>query len=348
MALDGNLKVTLSTATGLRFTPASTDSFTLIKSPAPIIGSFKNVSNGQRLATTDGGGSFVVNYGPNTAVDPNAVVLSQFQANTGPATLLNISTRGQVGSGDRAMIGGFIVTGSEPKPIIVRALGPSLAALGVAETLDDPIMTLHDQNGFTIARNDDWQQASDARDIEATGIPPRDAREAAITATLAPGAYTAVVEGKNGRVGTALVEVYDLDAGAASQLANISTRGYVESGDNALIGGAIVGGGTGSTDVLVRALGPSLAEAGVVSAMPDPSFAIYVQSATGRQTIGSSDNWKENRAAVEATGLAPKDDRESALPISLQPGAYTAVVTPSTAPSSTSPGVGLVEFYRLK
>ena len=268
-------------------------------------------------------------------------MLSDFQPNTSPAVLLNVSTRGQVGSGERVMIGGFIITGSEPKPVILRGIGPSLRSSSVRAVLDDPILSLHDQSGATIASNDDWQQSPQRTAIQGTGIAPSDPREPAIVATLAPGNYTAVLEGKNNAVGVCLVEVYDLNAGAQSQLANMSTRGYVDTGDNVLIGGLIVGGGTGSTDILVRALGPSLSKAGVTGAMDDPSLGIYTANGT---SMGYNDDWTVNRATIQATGLAPSDDRESAYLLTVSPGAYTAVVAPARGKS----GIGLVEFYRLR
>jgi hypothetical protein len=352
VVIDGQLQVSLSTATksGLRFIPASSDTFVLLKSATPILGSFRNVANGQRLRTTDGGGSFLVNYGPNTAFDLTAVVLSDFQPNTGPATLLNISTRGQVGSGESVLIGGFIVTGSEPKPIITRGIGPSLRSSGVTSVVNDPVLHLHDRNGTVIASNDDWQQSSQRTDIQATGIPPSDSREAAIVATLLPGNYTAVLEAKNGAGGVALVEIYDLDAGRQSQLANISTRGYAGSGDDALIGGMIVAGGTGNTDVVVRALGPSLAGAGVTEPLSDPY--LYIKDQNGNP-VDSNDNWKTNEAAIRATGIPPSNDLESAIARTLQPGSYTAVVQPAinylaNPPTPTNSGAGLVEFYRLR
>jgi hypothetical protein len=341
VTIDGKLQVTPA------FNPASGATFVLVQAQAPIAGSFSNVANGARLTTTDGRGSFIVNYGPNTAFDPKAVVLSNFQPNTGPAVLLNVSTRGQVGSGERAMIGGFIITGSEPKPVILRAIGPSLRNYGVAGVLDDPTFSLHDNTGATIASNDDWQQSPQWTEIQATGIPPSDAREAAIVATLAPGAYTAVLEGKNGATGVCLVEIYDLNAGTQSQLANMSTRGYTERGDNALIGGVIIGGGTGSTDILIRALGPSLSKSGVVATLENPYLGLTTQAGVG---IDGNDDWRmsPNQAAIQATGMPPSDDRESAIVRTLAPGAYTALVFPTSSSGGTRSGVGLVEFYRLR
>lgn len=348
VTIGGKLQVNLSTATqsGSRFTPGPDDTFVLLKAPAPPVGSFQNVASGQRLATVDGGGSFQVNYGAGTAFDPNSVVLSGFQANTNPATLLNISTRGQSGTGERAMIGGFIVTGSEPKAVLLRALGPSLRSAGVTTVLDDPTLSLHDGNGAPITSNDDWQQSSGHDAIEGTGIAPSDARESAISATLTPGAYTGVLEGKNGAAGTSLVEVYDLNAGAQSQLANISTRAFADGAENPVIGGMIVGGGSGSSRVLVRALGPSLSKAGVKGAMDNPYLTLVDKNGNA---LATSDDWKKeaDQAAIQATGIPPNDDREAAIVYTLQPGAYTAVVKPSPAGGPANSGVALVEFYRL-
>jgi hypothetical protein len=345
VTLGGELQVTLSTQTanGLRFTPGSADMYLLLKAQAPIAGAFANVASGQRLNTRDGGGSFVVNYGATSVLDPTGVVLSAFQPNTNPAVLRNISTRGLVGSGQRVVIGGFIITGSELKPVIVRAIGPSLRASGVATALDDPVLTLYDKDGVAIASNDDWQESNQRSAIQGSGIPPNDRREPAVMATLSPGTYTAVVEGKNGAAGICLVEIYDLNTGAQSQLANISTRGFADTGDKALIGGMIVGGGSGSTDVLVRALGPSLVQAGVAEALEDPYLTLY--NANG-DAVMSNDDWQQSpqRAAIEASGIPPRDPREAAVLATLVPGSYTAVVGPTRGKS----GLGLVEFYRLK
>jgi hypothetical protein len=345
VTIGGELQVTLSTQTanGLRFTPGPADTYLLLKAQAPITGAFANVANGQRLNTRDGGGSFVVNYGATSAFDPAGVVLSAFQPNTGPAVLRNISTRALVGSGQRVLIGGFIITGSEPKPVIVRAVGPSLRSAGVSGVLDDPILTLYNKSGIAIASNDDWQQSAQRTMIQGTGIPPNDPREPAIVATLPPDSYTAVVEGKNGNAGLCLVEIYDLNTGAQSQLANISTRGYAAAGDNALIGGIIIGGGTGSTDVLARGLGPSLFGAGISEPLEDPFLTLYDASGT---VVASNDDWQQSpqRAAIEASGIPPHDTREAAVMATLVPGSYTALIGPARGKN----GTGLVEFYRLK
>ncbi len=344
VVIDGQIQLGLGQYfSATRFAPGPNDTFVVVKSQAPISGSFTNAANGQRLATSDGSGSFKVNYGPTSAFDPTAVVLSEFQANNAPDLLLNISSRGFVGNGDRAMIGGFIITGSQPKRVIVRAIGPSLQAY-VSTPLDDPTLSLHDSTGTTIAANDDWMQSSQRTEIERTGIPPIDGRESAIIATLAPGAYTAVVAAKNDRTGIGLVEIYDLDVNSDSQLANISTRGSSStgsSGDSSLIGGVIIGGGSTPSKIVVRALGPSLTANGVTGALPDP--ILYLESRNG--PTYTNDSWKTNQVQVEATGLAPRDDREAVIIQNLAPGAHTASVRPA---SGSSGGVALVEFYRLK
>ncbi len=258
-----------------------------------------------------------------------------------PAQLLNISTRLKVLTGDNVLIGGFIITGTVPKQVIIRALGPSLGSVGVTGALANPVLELHKPDGLVVT-NDNWKSTQQAA-IEATGIPPTNDKESAIVATLAPGNYTAVVRGKNGSTGVGLVEGYDLAQEAASQLANISTRGFVDTGENVLIGGFILGGGTVATDssVLVRAIGPSLTQAGVANALQDPTLELH--DANGN-ILKSNNNWKDTqKAAIEATGLPPTNDKESALIATLAAGNYTAVVR---GVRSTT-GVGLVEVYNL-
>jgi hypothetical protein len=259
------------------------------------------------------------------------------------ALLLNISTRGLVQTGDDALIGGFIITGTVPKKVLVRALGPSLPVGGA---LEDPVLELHESNG-TVLTNDDWRDSQQA-EIAATSIPPPNDRESAIVVTLPPGAHTAIVRGKGGGTGTGLVEVYDLDAAAPSTVANISTRGRVGTGDDVLIGGVILRGPRAST-ILVRAIGPSLSSAGVKNALQDPTLELV--NANGSAL--TNDDWKLSAAGgpdpvqqsrIENTGAAPSDDRESALLANLAPGQYTAIVRGK----NNGNGVGLVEFYNLE
>ncbi len=189
--------------------------------------------------------------------------------------LLNISTRDDVETGEKALIGGFITTGAAPKKVLLRALGPSLASMNVSGPLADPLLELHEPDG-TVITNDNWKDTQEEEIID-TGIPPTDDRESAIVATLNSGAYTAVVRGAGDTSGVALVEIYDLDAQpAASQVANISSRGFVQTGDNVMIGGFIVGPSYFvGAPVVVRALGPSLADSGVMDALQDPTLELY-------------------------------------------------------------------------
>jgi hypothetical protein len=255
---------------------------------------------------------------------------------TAPAkSLLNISTRLRTLAGDNALIGGFILNGTEPKNIVLRAMGPSLPVSG---KLADPVLQLFDSKGALIAENDNWN--AHRADVLATNIPPADEHEAVIAASLQPGSYTAVVRGVNGATGVALVEAYDLSPTSNSKLANISTRGEVEAGDNVMIGGFILGGDQ-TTTVVVRAMGPSLTNFGVGGALNDPMLEVYDSNGV---LLALDDDWRmyQEQPLIQA-GLAPSDDRESAMLLLLQPGAYTAIVRGK----NDSVGVGLVEVYNL-
>jgi hypothetical protein len=264
-----------------------------------------------------------------------------------PPALLNIATRMRVLTGDRVLIGGFIIAGPELKRVLIRGVGPSLNGVGV--TLSDPTLELH-RDSTMVATNDNWKTrtngTSQQADIEATTIAPANDFEPAILMTLSPGAYTAILTGKNGGTGVGLVEVYDLGQGANSQLANISTRGFVDTGDNVMIGGLIVGGGSGggTARVIVRALGPSVP---VTGALGNPTLELHNGSGT---LIASNDNWKtrpdgsSQQAEIEATGIQPSNDLESALVRTLSPGNYTAIVRGM----NNTTGVGLVETYNLQ
>jgi hypothetical protein len=272
-----------------------------------------------------------------TATDPLGNT-SEFSASIGQ--LQNISTRLRVLGGDNVSIGGFIIPGPDPKRVIVRGIGPSLGNFGVPDVLADPTLELHAGDGTLIATNDNWKSDQEA-EIEGTGLQPTNDLEAAIVATLpADGAgYTAILRGKNGTTGVGLVEAYDLDAAANSKLANISTRGFVDTGDNAMIGGFILGGG--SAEVIVRAIGPSLTAFGVAGALQDPTLELHDGFGT---LIVSNDNWKETQQAeIEATGLQPTNDLESAIVMTLLPAPYTAIVRGK----NDTTGVALVEVYEL-
>ena len=229
----------------------------------------------------------------------------------------DLSTRLQVLTGENVPIGGFIVSGTDAKKMIIRAIGPSLSQYGVPGVLANPTLELHSGNSL-ITSNDDWKSLQQA-DIEATGLQPTNDLESAILVTLpANGAlYTAIVKGKNGSTGIGLVEAYDLDETANSKFANISTRGFVDKGANVLIGGFIID--NDSVPVIVRAIGPSLSSFGVAGALQDPVLELYNNSGT---VISSNDDWKDTQQAeITATGLMPTDDRESAILTTLAPGA---------------------------
>lgn len=248
--------------------------------------------------------------------------------------LANISTRGQVLAGDSALIAGFIVSGTDQKDVIVRGIGPSIP---LATALQDPVLELHDSNG-TLYANDNWGDTQQQQ-IAATGVAPTNSAESAAVARLSANgsAYTVVVRGKDDGTGIGLAEVYDLTQSANAKLANISTRGFVGMGDAAMIGGFIIQ--TGNLRVIVRAIGPSLA---VDGALPNPKVELYDANGAVLQV---NDDWKsDQRAEIEATGVAPTNDAESAIVRDLVPGNYTAVVRGA----NNTNGVALVEAYALQ
>ncbi len=257
------------------------------------------------------------------------------------AQSLNLSARLPVETGDDVLIGGLIVDGTEAKQVIVRGIGPSLMVDGMplAGTLADPVLELY-QGDVLIMSNDNWKTTQQT-EIEATGLAPTDDLESAILATLDPGAYTVVLHGQNDGTGIGLVEAYDLDSTTQSTLANNSVRGLVQTGDDVLIGGFIVGNG-GSETVVVRAIGPSLAESGIVNPLADPTVDLYDGNGV---LLRSDDNWRdEQESLIQSTGLAPTNDAEAALIRSLAPGNYTAVVRGKDGGT----GLALVEIYNLQ
>src|SRR5438552_576470 len=258
-----------------------------------------------------------------------------------PAAILsNISTRAFVQTGDNVLIGGFIISGTAPKKVLIRAIGPSLPP-AVPNRMQDPTISLHDSTTAEIDSNDDWQSHPNASQIP-VNLQPGDPRESAILTTLQPGGYTAIVSGKGGTTGVALVEVYDMDTVATSELANISTRGLVQTGDFVMIGG-FVPTGTSNIEVLIRALGPSLAGAGIANALPDPTVLVFNSQGA---VIGSNDNWRDTQeAAIQATGKAPTNNLESAVILNLAPGTgYTAIVSDKNGAN----GIGEVEVFKLQ
>jgi hypothetical protein len=238
----------------------------------------------------------------------------------------------------------MIATGTAGKRVIIRAIGPSLTPLGVPGALEDPTLELFQGNTILFA-NDDWRNSGQQAQIANSGLAPSNDAEAAIIWTLAPGQnYTAIVRGKNGQTGIGVVEAFDLEQGTVSKLADISTRGFVDVDDNVMIAGLIAGPGNGtSLRILVRALGPTLGDFGVPGALANPTLDLVNSSGT---VIRSNDNWKDDpqqRAQIDAAGLAPIHDEEAALVETVAPGAYTAIVRGS----GRATGVGLVEAYDI-
>ena len=225
----------------------------------------------------------------------------------------------------------------------MRGIGPSLTASHIAGALADPVLELHAKNGSLITSNDDWRDTQQVA-IQESMVAPNNDKESAIIATLVPGRYTAILRGKNGTTGVGLVEIYDLSPSSDSVLANISTRGFVRTGDDVMIAGFIFGNGTASEKVIIRALGPSLTASGVANVLADPTLALYDSNGV---LLISDDNWKDDpiqAARIAATRIPPKNNLESAIVMTLPPGRYTAIVTGKNGRT----GVALVEVYHLK
>ena len=246
-----------------------------------------------------------------------------------------------VSEGDNVLIGGFIVSGTAPKSVVLRALGPSLSGFGLSGVLSDPVLSLYNSSGTLIATNDNWQSDLNHFILEANGLAPANLLESATVQTLVPGAYTVIVRGRQATPGIGLVELYDLSPLSSSTLKNMSARGSVGTLDNVLINGFIVGD-VGSTTVIVRALGPSLASYGVSNPLSDPVLTIYDSSGAA---IATNDNWHDNInwIDVQRNGLAPPNASESALVLHLPAGKYTAIVTGANGGT----GVGLAEVYTI-
>ena len=248
----------------------------------------------------------------------------------------------RVQTGDGVGIGGFIITGTAPKHVLLRAIGPSLTQSGVPNALADPVMELHGPGAFATITNDNWTDDSvQAAAILATGIAPTNNLESAIDATLNPGAYTAIVRGKNNSSGVALVEVYDLSQAVLAKLSNISTRAFVSTGDNIVIAGFVLGSNNGDDRIAVRGLGPSLAAFGVSNVLADPTLEL--RDGNGA-LVASNNNWQDNPAQMAelmSAGLAPTNPLESAIASTLPPGLYTALL----AGLNNGSGIGVVEVY---
>ncbi len=274
-----------------------------------------------------------------------------------PVRLGNISTRAFAQTGDHVIIGGFMVQGTEPKRVIIRAIGPELTQHGVPNALANPTLELHNGMGALIASNDNWRTtiiggiitANQGRDIQASGYAPGDQLESAIIANLPAGNYTAILRGVSGTTGVALVEVYDLSPAPDSIVGNISTRSFVQTGDDVMIGGFIVRGAQPKR-VILRAIGPSLIQYGVPDVLVNPTLELH--DGTGA-LIASNNNWATTVIGgiitanqvhdIQTSGHAPGDELESAIIADLPPGNYTAIVRGV----NDMTGVALVEVYDL-
>jgi len=278
---------------------------------------------------------------PTPAATPTPIATATPGATPTPSTkAINLSTRMQVQTGDNVGIGGFIITGSTPKRVLIRGIGPSLQDAGISDALADPMLELHGPGGFATILNDNWRETQEA-EIQATGIPPTNDFESAIAVTLAPGAYTAIVRGNGDTSGVALVEVYDLNQGVVSKLANLSTRAFINTGDNIVIAGFMLGGSSGEDRVVVRGIGPSLIAAGLPNAMADPTLELRDSNGA---LLSSNNDWQDNpvqMAEIAAASLSPTNSLESAIAATLPPGHYTALLSGQ----NNTTGIGVVEVY---
>ncbi len=245
------------------------------------------------------------------------------------------------------MIGGFIITGNVAKPVVLRGIGPSLVGSGIpaASVLNDPVIELHGPNGALITSNDNWKDSPQVAQIQGTVFQPTDDRESVILATLPPAAYTVILKGVGQTTGIGLIEVYDNNQAVDSDLANISTRGFVQTGDKVMIGGFTLGGNNNATNIAVRALGPSLTNSGLSNVMADPTLELHNANGT---IMVSNDNWLDDpvsAANLTSHGLALPNNLESGVFTSLAPpGQFTAIV----AGKNGGIGIALVEIYNVK
>jgi hypothetical protein len=241
------------------------------------------------------------------------------------------------------MIGGFIITGNAPKKVAIRGMGPALASFGITDFLADPFLELRSSSGAVLQANDNWKDSQQA-EIQALGLAPNDNREAVIVTTLTPGSYTALLTGKGGTTGVGLVEIYDVNPGADSQLSNLSTRGFVQGANSVLIAGFILGGNnTGNDRIAIRGLGPSLSQFGLNPVLADPTLELH--DANGA-TLITNDDWATDPGAANLIlfNLAPSNPKEAAIFTILPPGTFTAIL----AGKNGGTGIGTVEVYNLQ
>jgi sugar lactone lactonase YvrE len=368
--LHGPLGLAFDSAGNLFEVDFSTGSINKI-SPAGVVTLFANSLSGPRHLAFDRNGNLfasdagalpqrILEFPPNFAVGDMPITFASSTTAAGlafeppTAQLTNISTRAFVQTGNQVLIAGFILTGTDPKQVIVRGLGPTLGQppFNVPNVLADPTLDLHDSTS-SIATNDNWQTAANANQIPTSPVNyrPPNSLESAILITLQPGAYTAIMSGKNSTTGNGLVEVYDLATSTFSQLTNVSTRGFVGTGDTVMIGGFITSGGNGSTQVVIRGLGPTLGQPpfNVPNVLADPALTLVDGNGN---IVASNNNWKDKpgqAAAIQAASCngstcAPPNDLEAAILTTVAPGNYTATLSGQNGGT----GIGLVEVYKLR
>ena len=347
MALDSanNLYVAdLGSGSIFRFTPggAKTTFTSGLSSPRSLAFDFNGVLYVGEFGTHD-----IVKFpgGVKTPFSHDDTFIGGLAFEPHTAQLTNISTRASVQTGSGVTIAGFIITGTASKSVVARGLGPTLGQppFNVPGVLADPFLSLRDGNGNLIWNNDNWKDSQQA-EIQATGLAPPNDLESAILQILQPGNYTAILSGKNSTTGVGLVEVYDVSPGVFAQLTNVSTRGFVGTNQDVMIGGFITSGGNDSTQIVVRGLGPTLGQPpfNIPGVLADPFLSL--RDANGNVLYNNND-WKDSQQAeIQATGLAPPNDLESAIVRTVAPGNYTAILSGRNGTT----GIGLVEVYKLK
>jgi hypothetical protein len=259
---------------------------------------------------------------------------------TPAAQAVNLSTRMHVQTGDNVGIGGFIITGTSPKRVLLRAIGPSLSQFGISNALSDPVLELINASSISVASNNNWRDSQENA-IQGTGLAPANDLEAAIDATLIPGNYTAILKGNGTTTGVGLVEVYDLNPTTSSKLGNISTRAFVGTDNNIVIAGFILGNNSGSTRVILRGIGPSLEASGVTNPLANPTLELRDSNGV---LLRANNDWQDDSGQageLTAAGLAPTNNLESGIAATLSPGLYTALLSGV----NNGTGTGLVEVY---
>jgi len=275
--------------------------------------------------------------------------------------LVNVATRAWAGAGGEALIGGFIVAGDAPSPVVVRVLGPSLASFGMRDTLADPLLEVRRAgDGGLVLRNDNWASGDvhSVAALRASGLAPGNGLEPATFLTLPPGGYTAVVSAADGRAGHGIVEVFGIAGGAGeARLSNLSTRAPAGGEGREMIGGFVVEGAPGETKrIAIRALGPSLRDYGVGAVLDDPLIELHDSSGALILVQDDFNSWDPAtggrwppltyaQAGVLAAGLQPGNRREPCVMLDLAAGAYSVVVRPAPG---TTPGVALLEVFEVR